>query len=134
MGGMAAQIPIKHDPAANDNAVALVRPNKEREATDGQDGTWVAHPGLVPLAKGVFDQMMPKPNQINKLLFRSPCTKEDLTVIPEGTRTEVGFRHNISVTLGKFYITFIVLHFISIHFQDISIPGFVELDVSHSTT
>ncbi|EGT58826.1 CBN-ICL-1 protein [Caenorhabditis brenneri] len=100
MGGMAAQIPIKHDQVANDKAFALVRADKEREVTDGHDGTWVAHPGLVPLAKGVFDQMMPKPNQINKILSRSPCTKEDLTVIPEGSRTEAGFRHNISVTLG----------------------------------
>ena len=56
MGGMAAQIPIKNDPAANEAALAKVRADKEREATDGHDGTWVAHPGLVPIAKEVFDQ------------------------------------------------------------------------------
>ena len=56
MGGMAAQIPIKNDPAANDAALAKVRADKEREATDGHDGTWVAHPGLVPVAKEIFDR------------------------------------------------------------------------------
>jgi malate synthase len=62
MGGMAAQIPIKSDPAANELATAKVRADKEREARDGHDGTWVAHPGLVPLAKEVFDRLMPTPN------------------------------------------------------------------------
>ena len=64
MGGMAAQIPIKHDAAANDAAMAKVLADKEREAGDGFDGTWVAHPGLVALAKGVFDRVMPRPNQL----------------------------------------------------------------------
>ena len=59
MGGMAAQIPIKNDPAANDAAFAKVRADKEREVRDGYDGTWVAHPDLVPVAKEVFDRMMP---------------------------------------------------------------------------
>ena len=63
MGGMAAQIPIKNDPAANEAAMAKVRADKEREATDGCDGTWVAHPGLVPIAKEIFDKHMPGPNQ-----------------------------------------------------------------------
>ena len=60
MGGMAAQIPIKNDPAANEAALAKVRADKMREATDGHDGTWVAHPGLVPIAKEIFDQHMPE--------------------------------------------------------------------------
>src|SRR5690348_6345498 len=66
MGGMAAQIPIKHDPAANEAALDKVRQDKLREVTDGCDGTWVAHPGLVPVAKQVFDEHMPTPNQIGR--------------------------------------------------------------------
>ena len=73
MGGMAAQIPIKNDPAANEQALAKVRADKEREASDGHDGTWVAHPGLVPIAMEVFDAQMPGPNQLDRL--REPtCT------------------------------------------------------------
>ena len=68
MGGMAALIPIKNDPAANEKAIASVRADKEREATDGHDGTWVAHPGLVPVALEVFNRVMPQPNQIAKQL------------------------------------------------------------------
>ena len=64
MGGMAAQIPIKNDPAANDAALAKVKADKEREVTDGHDGTWVAHPALVPVATSVFDRHMPGPNQV----------------------------------------------------------------------
>ena len=67
MGGMAAQIPIKNDPAANERALARVRADKEREAGDGHDGTWVAHPGLVGVAMEVFDAHMPGPNQIDRL-------------------------------------------------------------------
>ncbi|MEQ1876840.1 MAG: malate synthase A, partial [Bdellovibrionia bacterium] len=66
MGGMAAQIPIKNDPQANEVALAKVTADKEREANAGHDGTWVAHPGLVPVAMGIFDRVMPKPNQIEK--------------------------------------------------------------------
>ena len=66
MGGMAAQIPIKGDPAANDAAIAKVRADKEREAGDGHDGTWVAHPGLVPVAMEIFDRLMPTPNQLHR--------------------------------------------------------------------
>ena len=66
MGGMAAQIPIKNDPAANEAALAKVLADKEREATDGHDGTWVAHPGLVPVALKAFDKHMPQANQISK--------------------------------------------------------------------
>ncbi|KHN81706.1 Bifunctional glyoxylate cycle protein [Toxocara canis] len=100
MGGMAAQIPIKHDQTANRKALALVRQDKEREATDGHDGTWVAHPDLVSVAREVFDGLMPSKNQIEKRLDSFSVTNADLTAIPEGTRTERGFRHNISVTLG----------------------------------
>src|SRR5215831_3570212 len=76
MGGMAAQIPIKNNPAANDAALAKVRADKEREAGDGHDGTWVAHPGLVPVALESFDRLMPTPNQISKL-------REDVNVRPK---------------------------------------------------
>ena len=67
MGGMAAQIPVKGDPAANEAAFAKVRADKEREAGDGHDGTWVAHPDLVPVAMEVFDRLMPGPNQLDRL-------------------------------------------------------------------
>ena len=68
MGGMAPQIPIKNDPKANEEALAKVRADKEREAGDGHDGTWVAHPGLVPIAMEMFDRLMPTPNQLHKTL------------------------------------------------------------------
>src|ERR1700676_3069361 len=68
MGGMSALIPIKSDPVANERALAGVRADKEREATDGHDGTWVAHPGLVPVALEIFNRVMPQPNQIDKQL------------------------------------------------------------------
>ncbi|KAE9420449.1 hypothetical protein Angca_007372, partial [Angiostrongylus cantonensis] len=100
MGGMAAQIPIKNDDVANTKALALVQQDKEREANDGHDGTWVAHPGLVPIARNVFDKCMPTPNQIQKQLEKLMVTNVELTAIPEGTRTENGFRHNINITLG----------------------------------
>ncbi|KAE9548627.1 hypothetical protein FO519_008162 [Halicephalobus sp. NKZ332] len=100
MGGMAAQIPIKHDERANEKAIALVRADKEREATDGHDGTWVAHPGLVPLAEQTFNSLIAGPNQISKRLPSFEVSNKDLTAIPDGTRTEEGFRRNISVTLG----------------------------------
>ena len=64
MGGMAAQIPIKNDEKANADAFAKVKADKEREATYGHDGTWVAHPGLVPVALEAFNRLMPAPNQI----------------------------------------------------------------------
>uniref|UniRef100_A0A7E4WDJ6 Malate synthase n=1 Tax=Panagrellus redivivus TaxID=6233 RepID=A0A7E4WDJ6_PANRE len=100
MGGMAAQIPIKHDEQANERALALVRADKEREATDGHDGTWVAHPGLVPIAKQIFDGILTEPNQISRKLQNFDVNNKDLTAVPEGVRTEEGFRRNISVTLG----------------------------------
>jgi len=100
MGGMAAQIPIKGNEQANHKALMAVRQDKEREVNDGHDGTWVAHPGLVPLAKEVFDEMMKTPNQVNKLLPDYNPTAKDLLEIPTGVRTEAGLRHSINVTLG----------------------------------
>jgi malate synthase len=100
MGGMAAFIPIKSDPAANEKAIAQVRADKEREAGDGHDGTWVAHPGLVPVAMEVFDRLMPGANQIDKKLTDFHATAADLLKVPEGTITEAGLRQNIAVGLG----------------------------------
>jgi malate synthase len=97
MGGMAAQIPIKDDAAANDAALAKVRADKEREAGDGHDGTWVAHPGLVPAAMEVFDRLMPGPNQLGKRLPGLHISREDLLAVPEGEITEAGLRLNLSV-------------------------------------
>jgi malate synthase len=98
MGGMAAQIPIKNDPVANDAALEKVRADKLREVTDGCDGTWVAHPGLVPIAKAVFDQYMPTPNQYGKQRPDVSVTAKDLLNFqPETPISEAGLRGNISV-------------------------------------
>jgi malate synthase len=100
IGGMSAFIPIKSDPIANDAAIAQVRADKEREATDGHDGTWVAHPGLVSVAKEVFDRVMPQPNQIAKQLPDFHATPAELLAIPTGTITYAGLKHNLAVGLG----------------------------------
>ena len=92
MGGMAAQIPVKGDPAANETAFAKVRADKEREAKSGHDGTWVAHPGLVPVALQAFE----RPNQLDRLID-SGVTREDMLRLHEGPRTEGGVRENIRV-------------------------------------
>jgi malate synthase len=97
MGGMAAQIPIKGDPAANEAAFAKVRADKEREAGNGHDGTWVAHPDLVPVAREVFDRLMPEPNQLGAARDDVKITREDLLRVHEGARTEAGLRENIRV-------------------------------------
>ena len=98
MGGMAAQIPIKNDPAANESAMGKVHADKEREATDGCDGTWVAHPGLVPIAKEIFDKYMPQPNQYGKQLSEVNFSAKDLLDFqPAAPITEAGLRNNISV-------------------------------------
>ncbi|MBO9374889.1 MAG: malate synthase A, partial [Chloroflexus sp.] len=98
MGGMAAQIPIKNDPVANEAALAKVRADKEREASDGHDGTWVAHPGLVPVAMEVFDRLMPTPNQIDRQRDDVQVTAADLLAFgPERPITEQGMRLNINV-------------------------------------
>ncbi len=97
MGGMAAQIPIKGDPAANEAALAKVRADKEREAADGFDGTWVAHPGLVPIALEAFARHMKGPNQLDRLREDVKVTREELLAVPAGTITEAGVRTNLSV-------------------------------------
>lgn len=99
MGGMAAQIPIKHDPVANEAAIAKVRADKEREAGDGHDGTWVAHPGLVPVAMDVFDRLMPTANQLHRLREDVQVAATDLLQIPSGAISTEGLRDNISVSL-----------------------------------
>jgi malate synthase len=97
MGGMAAQIPIKGDPAANEAAFAKVRADKEREAGAGHDGTWVAHPDLVPVAMEVFNRLMPRPNQLDKRREDVRVAPADLLHVHEGERTEAGLRENIRV-------------------------------------
>jgi malate synthase len=96
MGGMAAQIPRSDDPEWTEFANNKVREDKEREAKDGHDGTWVAHPGMVTLAKEAFDEYMPQPNQLDKIPDVSPSA-EELLEKPEGNITMDGFRNNISV-------------------------------------
>ncbi len=97
IGGMAAQIPIKDNPQANETAMAKVRADKEREVKDGHDGTWVAHPGMVTLATEIFDKYMPKSNQINKLLPDFNVSIAELVQVPDGSVTDSGLRGNIDV-------------------------------------
>jgi malate synthase len=97
MGGMAAQIPIKNNPEANAAAFAKVKADKEREATDGHDGTWVAHPDLVPVAMEVFDRLMPLANQIDRQRADVSITAKDLLELHQGGRTEATFRENIRI-------------------------------------
>ena len=99
MGGMAAQIPIKNDPAANEKALDKVRQDKLREVQAGHDGTWVAHPGLVPVAKEIFDAHMKEANQIGCRREDVHVTAKDLLAVPEGEITEEGLRWNIDVGL-----------------------------------
>ena len=99
MGGMAAQIPIKNDPGANEKALEKVREDKRREVNAGHDGTWVAHPGLVPIAKEVFDTYMKTPNQISRRREDVHVKAKDLLTVPEGQITEEGLRWNIDVGL-----------------------------------
>jgi malate synthase len=100
MGGMSALIPIKSDHEANERAISGVRADKEREASDGHDGTWVAHPGLVPIAMEVFNRIMPQPNQISKKQDDFNVTANDLLQIPTGDITEAGLQQNVAVGLG----------------------------------
>jgi malate synthase A len=98
MGGMAAYIPVKTDPGANEKALQKVREDKRREATDGHDGTWVAHPGLVSIAKEEFDRVLgSKLNQIDRRRDDVAVTAEQLLEVPKGTLTEEGLRTNIRV-------------------------------------
>jgi malate synthase len=103
MGGMAAQIPIKTDPEANEKALAKVIEDKVREARAGHDGTWVAHPALVPLAQGVFDREMSGPNQIAVPRPPSGVGPAELLAIPTGPITGEGVRRNARVAVR--YVT-----------------------------
>ena len=97
MGGMAAQIPIKGDADANAAAFAKVRADKQREAENGHDGTWVAHPDLVPVAMEVFDRLMPGPNQLGRKREDVEVGQADMLQLHDGVRTEAGVRENIRV-------------------------------------
>ncbi len=99
IGGMAAQIPVKDDPQANAIAFEKVRADKEREAGDGHDGTWVAHPGLVPVAMEVFDRHMPGCCQLQRLHADLRVTAADLLQVPTGTITAAGVAGNVSAAL-----------------------------------
>ncbi len=99
MGGMSAFIPVKGDEAANEKAFAAVKADKEREAGAGHDGTWVAHPGLIPVAMEVFDRLMPNKNQRDKLREDVKVSAADLVAVPKGTITEAGVRNSISVAI-----------------------------------
>src|ERR1017187_2419682 len=104
MGGMAAQIPLRNDAAANEQALEQVRRDKLREVKAGHDGTWVAHPGLVPVAKEIFDTYMPAPNQISRAQETTQAVSrtlqgQDLLAVPKGDITEAGLRWNIDVGL-----------------------------------
>jgi malate synthase len=104
IGGMAAQIPVKNDEKKNEEAFAKVKADKEREARDGHDGTWVAHPGLVRVAMEVFNNEMPEENQIDKKQLEDlEVTAKQLLEVPEGKITEEGLRQNI--TVGIQYIS-----------------------------
>lgn len=97
IGGMAAQIPVKNDEAANRKALDQVRADKMREVKDGHDGTWVAHPALVPVALEVFDQYMPQPNQVDNKRHDFATAAVHLITLPQGTITETGLRLNINI-------------------------------------
>jgi malate synthase len=97
MGGMAAQIPIKNDPEASRLALEKVEADKWREVKAGHDGTWVAHPGLVPVAKRIFDEGMPQPNQISRRREDVRVAAADLLAVPTGSITEKGLRQNVNV-------------------------------------
>jgi len=101
MGGMAAHIPILNDAVANEQALEKVRRDKVREVQEGHDGTWVAHPGLVLVAKEIFDKYMPEPNQISshKKSAERKVQAQDLLAVPKGDITEKGLRWNIDVGL-----------------------------------
>ena len=99
MGGMTAQIPVKMDPVANQTALEKVRADKEREVADGHDGTWVAHPALVPIAREIFDRVMQGPNQLHRLRDRVAVSAADLLTVPTGDITEAGLLNNVSVSV-----------------------------------
>ncbi|KAL6771959.1 MAS1B [Auxenochlorella protothecoides x Auxenochlorella symbiontica] len=100
IGGMSAAIPIKDDPARNAAVMDKVRADKLREVCDGHDGSWVAHPGLIPIAREVFDAHMPGPNQIHRQREDVEVTAAELLAVPEGPRTRAEMRQNVAVTIG----------------------------------
>ncbi len=100
IGGMAAQIPIKNDTPRNDAALEKVRADKLREVRDGHDGTWVAHPGLVSMAREIFDTHMPTPNQIHRTREDVQVSADDLLEVPQGSRTMAGLRRNVNVGIS----------------------------------
>ncbi len=97
MGGMAAQIPISNDPTANELAMQRVRADKQREARAGHDGTWVAHPGLIPIAMEEFDKVLDGPNQLDRLREDVDVTADDLLTAPTGTISAGGFENNVDI-------------------------------------
>jgi len=97
MGGMAAQIPIKNDPIANEKALSKVQDDKEQEANAGHDGTWIAHPGLAHIASNAFNKVIPGANQLQNLRENVNVTAHDLLQVPSGDITEAGIRTNIRV-------------------------------------
>jgi len=97
MGGMAAQIPINHDAAANEQAMARVRADKLREVSAGHDGTWVAHPALIPVAKAIFDAHMPQANQHAVARADVQVSRDDLIRPSTGTISRAGFEGNVEV-------------------------------------
>lgn len=99
IGGMAAQIPIKNDEAANEIAFNKVKTDKEREVKNGHDGTWVAHPDLVEVAMKIFNENMPTKNQIHVKRNELNITEADLLEVPKGTITEEGVRKNINISV-----------------------------------
>src|SRR5260370_2696074 len=135
MGGMSAYIPNKKDEAANKTAMEQVRADKEREATDGHDGTWVAHPGLVALAKEVFDKYMPKSNQIDRKLDDVHVTAADLLTAPHAEITEAGLRQNIAVDIGYLEFALRVIGFLPLFdlMEDSSTPSFTPPHLSQSS-
>ncbi len=100
IGGMSAFIPVKDDEVANQAAFDRVRADKEREAARGHDGTWVAHPALVPVAKAVFDRLMPAPNQLDRAVEEARICAADLLRLPSGPKTEAGLRNDVAVGIG----------------------------------
>ena len=100
IGGMSAMIPVKDDEEKNRAVMDKLRHDKLREVRDGHDGSWVAHPGLIPVARAVFDEHMPAPNQIARQREDVAVTQEDLLAVPDGPRTRAEARQNINVCIG----------------------------------
>jgi malate synthase len=99
MGGMAAFIPVKNNEELNNQIFAKVKADKEREVNNGHDGTWIAHPGLAPIALEVFDRLMPASNQIGKFNEGLDVQAKDLLLVPEGQCSEGGLRNNVNVSI-----------------------------------